>query len=113
MKSISFLGGVDPDSRLVVEVGHDLKGKNVKDAILCFPHDHDSTVGSYVVYSFVKGGVGPKAIINETADPVVVVGAIIAEMSMVDQIYIQQIKTGDDVAVDGSKGIVKVARKEQ
>ena len=76
MKSISFLGGVDPDSRLVVEVGHDLKGKNVKDAILCFPHDHDSTVGSYVVYSFVKRGVGPKAIINETADPVVVVGQL-------------------------------------
>jgi predicted aconitase with swiveling domain len=44
---------------------------------------------------------------------VVVVGAIIAEVPMVDQVDIKQIKTGDDVEVDGGKGIVKVARKEQ
>lgn len=113
MKPISFLGGVDPDSGLIVEVGHDLKGKSVKDTILCFPHGHGSTVGSYVVYSLVKRGLGPKAIINQTADPVVVVGAIIAEIPMVDQIDIQQIRAGDDVEVDCSKGIVKVARRKQ
>ena len=113
MKPISFLGGVDPDSGLIVEVDHDLKGKGVKDTILCFPHGHGSTVGSYVIYSLVKRGLGPKAIINQTADPVVVVGAIIAEIPMVDQIDIQQIRTGDDVEVDCNKGIVKVARRKQ
>jgi len=113
MNPISFLGGVDPDSGLIVEVGHDLKGKSVKDKILCFPHGHGSTVGSYVIYSLVKRGLGPKAIINQTADPVVVVGAIIAEIPMVDQVDIQQIRTDDDVEVDCNKGIVKVARREQ
>jgi hypothetical protein len=111
MKPISFLGGVDVDSGLIVEVGHDLKGKSVKDRILCFPHGHGSTVGSYVVYSLVKRGLGPKAIINQTADPVVVVGAIIAEIPMIDQVDIQQIRTGDEVEVDCNKGIVRVTRR--
>jgi hypothetical protein len=58
-----------------------------------------------------KRGLGPKAIINQVADPVVVVGAIIAEIPMVDQIDIQQIRTGDMVEVNGDKGLVKIVRR--
>jgi len=79
--------------------------------VLCFPFGHGSTVGSYVLYSLVKKGVGPKAVVNQVADTVVVVGAIIAEIPMVDQIDIKQIKTGDVIVVDGDKGTVKVVRK--
>lgn len=113
MKPISFLGGVDPNSGVIIEKDHDLKGKNVKETILCFPYGHGSTVGSYVLYSLAKRGLGPKAIINQTADPVVVVGAIIAEIPMIDQVDIQQIMTGDDVEVDCDKGLVKIVREEK
>ncbi len=111
-KPISFLGGVDVDSGLIAEVGHDLKGKSVKDKILCFPHGHGSTVGSYVLYSLAKRRVAPKAIINRIADPVVVVGALIAEIPMIDQIEIQQIQTGDDLEVDCRRGTVSIERRE-
>jgi predicted aconitase with swiveling domain len=107
-KPISFLGGVDYNSGVIVEKGHDLNGKSVKGKVLCFPHGHGSTVGSYVLYSLVKKGVGPIAIVNQVADSVVVVGAIIAEIPMVDQIDIGQIRTGDEVEVDGTRGTVKV-----
>jgi predicted aconitase with swiveling domain len=107
-KPISFLGGINPVSGVIIEKNHDLKGKSLQGKILCFPHGHGSTVGSYVLYSLAKRGKGPKAIINRTADPVVVVGAIIAEIPMVDQIDISQIKTGDKIEVDGEKGIVKI-----
>ena len=110
MKPISFLGGVDSNTGLIIERGHDLKGCNLAGRILCFPHGHGSTVGSYVLYSLAKRGLGPKAIVNQTADPVVVVGAIIAEIPMVDSVDIQQIATNDDVEVDGHKGIVKIVR---
>jgi hypothetical protein len=53
----------------------------------------------------------PKAIINEIADPVVVVGAIIADIPMVDRITIKRIKTGDVIEVDATKGIVRIPRK--
>jgi len=105
---LSFLGGVDYNSGVIIEKGHDLKGESVKGSVLCFPYGHGSTVGSYVLYSLVKKGVGPKAIVNQVADSVVVVGAIIAEIPMVDQIDIRQIKTGDEVEVDGTRGTVRV-----
>lgn len=110
-KPISFLGGVDPNSGLIIERNHDLKGESVKGRILCFPSGHGSTVGSYVLYSLAKKGLGPKAIVNQTADPVVVVGAIIAEIPMIDQVDIGEIETGDEVEVDCDKGVVKVRRR--
>jgi len=112
-KPLSFLGGVDPETGRVIEKDHDLEGKSVKGTILCFPHGHGSTVGSYVLYSLVKKKVGPRAIVNETADPVVVVGAVIAEIPMVDNIDIDQIRTGDVVEVDGETGIVKIVKREE
>jgi hypothetical protein len=111
MKPISFLGGVDPNSGTIIEKDHDLQGKNIAKKILCFPNGHGSTVGSYVLYSLAKKGVSPKAIINQSADPVIVVGAIIADIPMIDQVDIKQIETDDEVEIDGEKGIVKVRKK--
>ncbi|MDH7476856.1 MAG: DUF126 domain-containing protein [Candidatus Bathyarchaeota archaeon] len=111
-KPISFLGGVDPADGKIIERDHDLFGECIKDKILCFPHGHGSTVGSYVLYSLAKKKCAPKAIINQTVDPVVVVGAIIANIPMVDQIDIKKIKTGDIVEVDAHKGIVKIWKRE-
>lgn len=110
-KSLSFLGGVDPKTGIIIERDHDLYGRSIKGFILCFPHGHGSTVGSYVLYSLAKNGLAPKAIVNMLSDPVVVVGAIIANIPMVDKIDITQIKTGDVVEVNGSLGTVKVFRR--
>jgi predicted aconitase with swiveling domain len=109
-KPISFLGDVDPATGKIVEKRHDLYGGSVKGKVLCFPHGHGSTVGSYVLYSLAKKGLAPKAIINHKADPVIVVGAVIANIPMIDQIDISRIRTGDVVEVDAYKGIVKVLK---
>lgn len=109
---LSFLGGVDCNSGVIIEKGHDLNGKSIKDKVLCFPYGHGSTVGSYVLYSLVKKGLGPLAIVNQVADAVVVVGAIIAEIPMVDKIDISQIKPGDKVEVDATHGTVKIGGQE-
>jgi hypothetical protein len=110
-RPISFLGGVDPTDGKIIEKNHDIYGTCIKDKVLCFPHGHGSTVGSYVLYSLAKKHLAPKAIINEIADPVVVVGAIIADIPMVDRITIKRIKTGDVIEVDATKGIVRIPRK--
>ena len=110
-KPISFLGGVEPADGKIVEKSHDLCGECVKDKVLCFPHGRGSTVGSYVLYSLAKRNLAPKAIINQTADPVVVVGAIIANIPMIDQIEISKIKTGDFLEVDAYSGVVKILEK--
>ncbi len=97
---IGFLGGVDPDTGIVIEPGHPLEGKCVTGRILVFPTGKGSTVGSYTLYRLARNGLAPAAIINAEADPVVAVGAIIAEIPMVDQVDISRICTGDWVQVD-------------
>ncbi len=111
-KPISFLGGVDPADGRIIEKGHDLCGECIKGTILCFPHGRGSTVGSYVLYSLAKKGLAPKAIVNRIADPVVVVGAIIADVPMVDHIEIGGIRTGDVVEVNATQGTVTIFHEE-
>lgn len=107
-KPISFLGDVNPDTGTIMRENHDLYGASIKDTILCFPHGKGSTVGSFVLYRLAKKGLAPKAIVNSIADPVVVVGAIIANIPMVDKIDIEKIRGGDIVEVNGEKGLIKV-----
>lgn len=112
-KPLSFLGGVDPADGKIIDKTHDLCGECIKGKILCFPHGRGSTVGSYVLYSLAKKKLAPKAIVNRTADPVVVVGAIIADIPMVDKVDVGKIKNGDMVEVDGCNGLVKVTKAEE
>jgi len=107
---ISFLGGVDPLTGRVVEKGHDLEGECLAGRILCFPHGKGSTVGSYVLLALKKRGLAPLAIVNEVADQIVVVGAIIAQIPMVVGVDLSALRTGDLLEVDGSKGTVKVLK---
>ena len=103
---ISFFGGVDPDTGLVVERGHELEGQSIAGKILVFPSGKGSTVGSYTLYRLKKNGKAPAAIINVECETITAVGCIIAEIPCVDQIPIEQLKSGQLVRVDGDSGIV-------
>jgi uncharacterized protein len=104
---ISFYGGVDPDTGIVVEKGHDLEGQCISGKILVFPTGKGSTVGSYTLYRLKKGGKAPSAIINREAETITAVGAIIADIPCVDQINIEQIASGMHIEVDGEAGSVE------
>ncbi len=83
---ISFFGGVNPDTGVVTEKGHELEGTTVKDKVLVFPHGKGSTVGSYTLYRMKRNGVAPKAIINAESEPIVAVGAIISDIPAIDKL---------------------------
>jgi len=97
---ISFYGGVDPNTGVIVEKGHELEGEAVKDKILVFPNGKGSTVGSYTLYRMKKNGTAPAGIINEECETVVAVGAIISEIPCIDQIDISKIRTGDAIRLE-------------
>ena len=105
---ISFYGGVDPDTGIVVEVGHELEGQSITGKILVFPTGKGSTVGSYTMYRMKKNNTAPVAIVNKQIDTIIAVGCIISEIPCVDKIDIKNIKTGQTVIVDGSNGTVEV-----
>ncbi|MCK4248050.1 MAG: DUF126 domain-containing protein [Methanomicrobia archaeon] len=101
---ISFMGGVDPKTGKIIERGNEIEGECIKNKILVFPSAKGSTGGSYMLYEAVKNKVGPKAIINSEAESIVVIGAIVSDLPMVDRIDISLIKTGDFLKVNATKG---------
>ena len=106
--SISFYGGVDPDTGIVVEKGHELENQSISDKILVFPSGKGSTVGSYVIYQMAKTGKGPKALVLQDCEAIVAVGTIISELPCVDQIDVSKIKTGMQLEVDGENACVEI-----
>jgi uncharacterized protein len=106
---ISFFGGVDPDTGVVVEKGHELEGQSISHKILVFPSGKGSTVGSYTLYRLKMNGVAPAAIVNAECETITAVGCIIAEIPCVDHIPIDQFKTGVSLVVDGARGTVEMS----
>ena len=108
---ISFMGGVNTQSGIIVEKGHCLEGISITQKILVFPVGKGSTVGSYRLYEMVRNKTQPKGIINLRADPVVAAGAIISDIPMIDRLDgnpLEVIKTGDNVEIDADRGTVMI-----
>ena len=103
---IGFLGGVDPDTGVIIEPGHPLHGQSVAGRVLVFPSGKGSTVGSYTILRLARNGVAPAAMINAESEAIVAVGAIIAGIPMVDQVAIDLVRDGDWVVVDD--GLVEI-----
>lgn len=106
--AIGFLGGVDPDTGIVLEPGHPLQGRSVAGRVLVFPTGKGSTVGSYTILRLARSGHAPAAIINRDSEAIVAVGAIIADIPMVDQVDIALIQDGDHVTV--ADGLLTITR---
>lgn len=104
---IGFLGGVDPETGIVVEPGHPLEGLRVTGRVLVFPTGKGSTVGSYTLYRMAQAGTAPVAMVNAESEAIVAVGAIIAGIPMVDKVDITKIETGDTVRIDGDRLMVR------
>ena len=104
---IGFLGGVDPETGIVIEKGHALEGKSIKGKILVFPTGKGSTVSSYILYKMKKNNTAPLAIINEECEPIVAVGAIISDIPCVDKIEINRLKTGDRIKIEGKNVVIE------
>jgi predicted aconitase with swiveling domain len=104
---IGFLGGIDPETGRVIEPGHELQDERVTNRVLIFPTGKGSTVGSYTLYRMAVAGTAPAAIVNAESEAIVAVGAIIADIPMVDQVDITHIQTGDWVHVDGDRVVVE------
>ncbi len=104
---VGFLGGVDSETGIVIEPGHPLEGRSVAGKVLVFPHGKGSTVGSYTILRLARHGVAPAAMLNAESEAIVAVGAIIADIPMLDNVAIAQIQDGDFIEIDGDSVLVR------
>ena len=113
LQPISFFGGVDPETGVVVERGHALEGQCIAGKVLVFPCGKGSTVGSYTLYRLKMNGHAPLAILNAECETIIAVGCIIAEIPCVDQLPINEIPSGSLVRIDGESICIEESVKSK
>ena len=108
---LSFLGGVDPERGVIMDLKHELYGVSIVGSVLTFPQGKGSTVGSYVMYELKRNGKAPAAIINASSETIVAVGAIISNIPLIDRLDVDPIaaiKPGSYVLVNCVDGFIEV-----
>ena len=78
-RSISFWGGLNPRTGEIIDHRHDRSGTIISGEIFVFPQGKGSSTGSAVLMESIKAGTAPAAIINTKVDPVLALGAIVAD----------------------------------
>ena len=105
---------MDPDTGVIREEGHELKGQSAAGKILVFPTGRGSTTGSWQFYVAYKRGHAPKGITNLKAVGVVAVSAIITGTPMVHEPEVDPlefIKSSDFATINAEEGFVEVRKR--
>lgn len=113
-ESFCFVGGIDIRTGDVTEKDHAFYGQNIAGKVMVYPTGKGSTGGSYCLYAAAENNVGPAAIINTEIEQITAIGAIIADVPVVDHVEpdpLKTIKNGDFVEVDADNGTIRVVRK--
>jgi len=103
VETLSFYGDVDPERGVMVD------GRRIDGRILLARRSRGSTVGSYVIYALKVNGKAPLAILMERSEPIVVAGAVLAGIPLVDSLpreLFDVVRDGYRVRV--SHGVVEV-----
>ena len=105
----------DPKTGVITERGHSLEGVSVKGKILVFPGGKGSSVvqqdGLYHLDRFHNM---PAALIIQDPDPVLVAGAIIMELPMVDRVderFYRAVKDGDRIRIDTARQVIELLER--
>jgi len=118
-----FPHGLDPRTGVVINKKHELFGRNLVGKILIFPFAVGSTSTATWLLEAIRLGKSPKALILEELDPMLAIGAILAEIFYFDKSFtvidfpnligkedspLNIIKTGDILNISGKTGLIKI-----
>lgn len=108
---LSFFGGIDPDSGIIRDRGHELFGVKISGMVLVLPPCKGSTAGTWTLARLSENGVAPSAIIIGKSDVIVTAGVIMGQIPTVDNFDFDptmKFKTGQKLRVNGNEGTVEV-----
>jgi uncharacterized protein len=78
LEPLSFWGGVDAQSGMVIDRSHPQYGVCLTGKVVQMPSARGSSSSSSVLAECIRLGTAPRAIILERPDPIVLVGALVA-----------------------------------
>lgn len=76
---ISFWGGFDPVTGLVIDRRHSLSGQCLTGTVFVLPHGKGSSTGSAVLLDALVLGNAPAAILLNRVDEIIALGAVVSE----------------------------------
>ena len=76
---LSFWGGVDEATGRIMDVHHPQLGAHVTGRVIVMPAGRGSSSSSSVLAELIRAGFGPAAILLGERDPIVALGAAVAE----------------------------------
>lgn len=76
---LSFWGGIDAETGDIIDHSHPGLGQNVAGKILIMPSGRGSSSSSSVLAEAIRRGTAPAGILLQRPDPILAVGAIVAE----------------------------------
>ncbi|KAL3938606.1 MAG: hypothetical protein SGBAC_006523 [Bacillariaceae sp.] len=92
---LSFWGGIDEKTGIVIDHSHPLYGKSVAGSILCLPSGRGSCTASQVMLELILNKKAPKALILRDRDGLVSVGALVAQAIFPDSNVLDIIQIED------------------
>jgi len=108
---IVFNLGIDAETGIITEEGHELQGQSVTGKVLVFPFGKGSTGGAYTIFRMGKKKTGPKAMICQFSEILTTIGSMLGEIPVVDQISeedLSRIATGDRILVNADEGKAEI-----
>lgn len=105
---------LDRWSGVITKPGHKLEGTNIKDKICFFPTAKGGIAAGWAFFDIKNKGIAPRAFIFGVTNPVMVQGAIFANITITEgwsQHPSQLIHNGDWVRVDPGRKIIEVLRR--
>ncbi|HUP95042.1 MAG TPA: DUF126 domain-containing protein [Burkholderiales bacterium] len=105
---------LDRWSGVITKPGHELEGVNIRDKILFFPTAKGGIAAGWAFYDIKAKGIAPKALIFGVTNPVMVQGAVFADITITEGWSRDPrtcIATGDIVRVDPSARTIKLVRR--
>jgi uncharacterized protein len=76
---LSFWGGYDPEKGLIIDRHHPAHGRSLAGTVLVMTAGRGSSSSSTVLAEAIRIGTAPTAIVLAEPDPILVVGAMVAE----------------------------------
>ena len=112
---ISFWGGFDPVTGIIVEVGSPLEGESLEKKVVVFRSTKGSSGSSRMLRLAKISGKSPVAFVNIELDELSVLSCVAQDLPLVTNLEcdpFEAIRTGDWVKVDADRGVVEVTPRQ-
>ena len=102
-EGLSFWGGVDPDTGVVIDAHHHLHGQSVAGRIVLMPTSRGSCSGSGVLLALALKGHAPAALIFREDEEILTLGAAIASRMFDRTVGVARVSAADYIALSSAQ----------